>query len=207
MVTPYELELQRNRQETYEGVHYYKQDLYPEGDNLKPRSSNTQYWSIGENNYNNPDNNCYNNGAQNTTAHLSKGSYITFPGGPYPSHQYNNNLKAWNGYNLNTYLRPYLSSTNPYGTIAMTQGIIVMCIFWLSIFPNNLGTTLFLVILGIAGFGIGCGIFSNTVGQPRSIPGLVGLILSINATVLSSIIWAFSHYLFTTPSEYFSYFI
>jgi hypothetical protein len=82
----------------------------------------------------------------------------------------------------------------PYGVAAGTMGIVAMAIFWLSIFPGLYGTIFFAVIITISVLGMIFGAYSYANRLRRNISGLVGLILSIIATVLSSLIWSFSHY-------------
>jgi hypothetical protein len=93
------------------------------------------------------------------------------------------------------YYPPYYPKrpVEPFGITAATLGIVSMCIFWLSIIPYFLGTLLFIIILSMSVLGIIFGAFSYANKMRRNTPGLVGLILSIIAIVLSSTVWSFTH--------------
>ena len=119
--------------------------------------------------------------------------YISYPGQfggnyppPYDTHD-------WHGPRGPMYPMFYKPPVDPFGISALTFGIVTICIFWLSIFPYFLGTTIFFVVVTLGGLGISIGIYSYTFRRPRSVHGLVGFILSIIAIVLSSIFWLYTH--------------
>lgn len=134
--------------------------------------------------------------------------YLTFPGhlyGGYPPGYGNPGQQQGHdpittvpgmhqGY-FPQYYPPYYPRRplEPFGVTAMTLGIVAMCIFWLSVFPDIFGTMLFVVVICIAGISIIFGGYSFASKRLRSTQGLVGLILSIIALILSSIMWSFSH--------------
>jgi hypothetical protein len=97
------------------------------------------------------------------------------------------------------YYQPYFPMYYPrkpidaFGVTALTLGIVAMCMFWLSIIPYFFGTMMFIVIVCMTGLSIIFGAYSFGNRQRRSTHGLVGLILSIIAIILSSIIWYWSH--------------
>ena len=93
------------------------------------------------------------------------------------------------------YYPPYYPKrpVEPFGITAATLGIVSMSIFWLSVIPYFLGTILFIIILSMSVLGIIFGAYSYANKIRRNTPGLVGLILSIIAIVLSSTIWSFTH--------------
>ncbi len=82
---------------------------------------------------------------------------------------------------------------DPYGAAAMTLGIVGMCTFWLSMLPYGIGTTVFILVIIITGLGLVFGIFAFGTRRPRSIAGLVGVILSVIALTLACIFWIYSY--------------
>jgi hypothetical protein len=93
------------------------------------------------------------------------------------------------------YYPPYYPKRpmEPFGITSATLGIVSMCIFWLSVIPYFLGTLFFIIILTMSVLGIIFGAYSYANRMRRNTPGLVGLILSIIAIVLSSTVWSFTH--------------
>ena len=75
--------------------------------------------------------------------------------------------------------------------VGLTFGIIVICMFWTAIFPGFFGTTLLIVVISFAIISIVFG----TLGYQRKKEdwGLVAIILSIVAIILSLIFWLFTH--------------
>ncbi len=89
---------------------------------------------------------------------------------------------------------PYMPRPiEPFGITSATLGIVAMAVFWLSVFPEIYGTIFYAAVITISIIGIIFGAYSYSSKFRRNVPGLVGLILSIIAIVLSSIIWIFSH--------------
>ena len=97
------------------------------------------------------------------------------------------------------YYQPYFpmfyprKPLDPFGATSLTLGIVAMCMFWLSIIPYFLGTMMFIVIVCMTGLSIIFGAYSFGSRHRRSTHGLVGLILSIIALILCSILWYWSH--------------
>jgi len=143
-------------------------------------------------------------------------SYLTFPGqsqgyppyGPspysYPADPRYSQPPGWGmGGGMPpyypTYYPPHYGSYYPrrppdaFGVTALTFGIVAMCIFWLSIIPDFIGLMFFIVLVCITGMGIIFGGYSFGNRMRRSIHGLVGMILSILAIILSTIIFYRTH--------------
>ncbi len=91
-------------------------------------------------------------------------------------------------YNPWQYNRPKRSV---FTTVGITFGIIVMCIFWTAIFPYIFGTVLLIVVIVFASLGITFG--SLGYSKKKEDLGLVALIISIVAIILSIIFWVFTH--------------
>ncbi len=136
--------------------------------------------------------------------------YMTFPGhisSPSPMDTHNpgeaygqNPMHDVQGaqYGYPEYYYPYYSpyysraSMEPFGVTSATLGIVAMCIFWISIF-DEIGTLFYIVIVCMTGISIIFGGYSFIARKRRNVRGLVGLILSIIAVTLSTIIWVFSN--------------
>jgi len=78
-----------------------------------------------------------------------------------------------------------------FSTVGITFGIIVICMFWTAIFPGFFGTTLLIVVIVFAVISIIFG--SIGYRQKKEDWGLVAIILSVVAIILSIIFWLFTH--------------
>ncbi|MCK5559792.1 MAG: hypothetical protein KAJ51_04340 [Thermoplasmata archaeon] len=131
--------------------------------------------------------------------------YMTFPGYiygdpthmPYPDPRYGPPPGGPAGPGMPPSFYPPMYPNYPrrpldaFGATALTLGIVSMCIFWIPIFPFSISTILYIVIISLSGIGIIFGGYAFASKRRRSIQGLVGMILSIIAIILSSIIWSF----------------
>jgi hypothetical protein len=118
------------------------------------------------------------------------------PGEAYGQNPMHDTQGAQFGYpgSYYSYYSPYYSRApmEPFGVTSATLGIVAMCIFWISVFPT-IGTLFYIVIVCMTGISIIFGGYSFIAKKRRNVRGLVGLILSIIAITLSTIIWVFSN--------------
>lgn len=211
MVTPYEMELQKNRDKVREKNRssYHSSDQRSSGYGHDPFENGPRAWTPSflrkteadpalDINKNKPI-------KEDFEDRPGEHSYMTFPGQPGPNYpppghgkdkNFRPGMSPGPAHGLGMYPLYYRPPVDPFGASAMTFGVVSMCIFWLSIIPDIIGTILFFVLLALTGLGITLGFYAFGVKRPRSIHGLVGAILSIIAIILSTILWGYSHYMF-----------
>jgi hypothetical protein len=210
MLSSYEEELRKSRKTKRENGRDREEEYFPHSYNksLDPGLGHS-HEGTPITDIHRPDNNRDKEGAGPTETKERKDEpYLTFPGYQYSyptSSPYGAETQPrpppWAGPGVPpSYYPPYYPPSFPrppmdsFGVAAMTLGIVAMCIFWLSVLPfGYYGTILFVVVICITSLGIIFGGYSYANRRRRSIHGLVGLILSIIATILSAIIWSVTH--------------
>jgi hypothetical protein len=130
--------------------------------------------------------------------------YLTFPG--YYDSSYSGYGPPGPGTGMGMppqYYPPYYPMFYPprrpmdaFGAAGVTFATIAMCLFWLSVFPEILGTMIFVVVVCLGGLGIIFGGYGFASKKRRSIGGLVGAIVGIVAIVLGSIFWSYTHIIY-----------